>query len=76
MQVIFEIFGYILFEFIGGFIGLTIRFIIIKIFKPKLKFDEFSNSESGTNDFYNLIIGIPVLIGLIIGITYLIFLLR
>ena len=47
------------------------RFSILKIFKPSLIYHEFLDSESGSNDFYNLIVGILTLCGLIFGIFYL-----
>ena len=71
VQIILEFLAWIIFRFIGHFLGFYVRFIILKIFKPTLKFDQFLNSESGSNDFYNSLIGIPILIGLILGVAYL-----
>ncbi|MDM1072383.1 hypothetical protein HX001_07760 [Empedobacter brevis] len=71
MGVILEILAWIVFEFIGVVLGVTVRFVIFKIFKPSLQFDEFLNSESGSNDFYNFLVGIPIFIGLIFGLLYL-----
>ena len=75
MQIILEMLGWLIFNFIGPlvlhFLGLNMRFSILKIFKPSLIYHEFLDSESGSNDFYNLIVGIPTLCGLIFGIFYL-----
>ncbi len=41
MGVILELLAWIVFEFIGVILGATVRFVIFKIFKPSLQFDEF-----------------------------------
>ena len=73
MQIIIEILVWLVFELVGLILGASVRFAIFKIFKPSLIYHEFLDSESGSNDFYNLIVGIPTLCGLIFGIIYLIY---
>ncbi|WP_287441880.1 hypothetical protein [Algoriella sp.] len=43
------------------------------MFNSSLTFDEFSTSASGTDNFYNYLVGIPIFIGLIIGVVFIIF---
>ncbi|WP_282630185.1 hypothetical protein [Empedobacter sedimenti] len=71
MQIILEILAWLVFEFFGVILGASVRFAVFKMFKPSLKYNEFLDSESGSNDFYNLIVGIPTFCGLIFGIFYL-----
>ncbi|MEG0187075.1 hypothetical protein [Algoriella sp.] len=73
MQIILEILAWIVFEFVGLILGASVRFAIFKIFNSSLKYNEFIDSESGSNDFYNFLVGIPMLCGLIFGIVYLIY---
>lgn len=73
MNIILEILAWIIFEFIGVFLGAVVKFLILKMFNSSLTFDEFSTSESGTDNFYNYLVGIPIFIGLIIGVVFIIF---
>lgn len=56
--------------------GIKIRYFFLKLFNPSLNFEEFSQIKSGWHKFYNACVGLLILFGLIIGVLYLIFLLR
>ncbi|MGL5234488.1 MAG: hypothetical protein ACRC8Z_07025 [Empedobacter falsenii] len=73
MQAIFEIIFIAIGELIIEIFGIRIRYIILKQFNPKLNFEEFSQNKSGWHKFYNAIVGLLILIGLIFGIAFLIF---
>lgn len=73
MQVIFEIIFIAIGELIIEIFGIRIRYIILKQFNPKLNLEEFSQNKSGWHKFYNTIVGLLILIGLIFGVAFLIF---
>ena len=64
---------------VGRFLGLNARYFILKIFNKKLKKKDLMNKKNDINglqqDTYNGVIGLIVLIILIIGITYPLYLL-
>ena len=73
MQVIFEIIFIAISELIIEIFGIRVRYIILKLFNPKLSFEEFSQNKSGWHKFYNAVVGLLILIGLIFGIAFLYF---
>lgn len=73
MQVIFEIIFIAISELIIEIFGIRVRYIILKLFNPKLNFEEFSQNESGWHKFYNAVVGLLILIGLIFGVAFLYF---
>ena len=73
MQIIIEILVWLVFELVGLILGASVRFAIFKIFNPSLKYHEFIDSKSGSDQLYNYLVGILILCGLIFGIAYLIY---
>lgn len=73
MQAIFEIIFIVIGELIIEIFGIRVRYIILKLFNPKLNFEEFSQNESGWHKFYNAVVGLLILIGLIFGVAFLYF---
>lgn len=73
MQAIFEIIFIVIGELIVEIFGIRVRYIILKLFNPKLNFEEFSQNESGWHKFYNAVVGLLILIGLIFGVAFLYF---
>ncbi|RRT86348.1 hypothetical protein [Empedobacter falsenii] len=73
MQAIFEIIFIAISELIIEIFGIRVRYIILKLFNPKLNFEEFSQNESGWHKFYNAVVGLLILIGLIFGVAFLYF---
>lgn len=51
MQAIFEIIFIVIGELIVEIFGIRVRYIILKLFNPKLNFEEFSQNESGWHKF-------------------------
>lgn len=73
MQAILEIIFIAISELIIEIFGIRVRYIILKLFNPKLNFEEFSQNESGWHKFYNAVVGLLILIGLIFGVAFLYF---
>ena len=73
MQIILEIIFIAISELIIEIFGIRVRYIILKLFNPKLSFEEFSQNKSGWHKFYNGVVGLLILIGLIFGIAFLYF---
>ncbi|MBY0065940.1 MULTISPECIES: hypothetical protein [Empedobacter] len=73
MQIILEIIFIAISELIIEIFGIRFRYIILKLFNPKLNFEEFSQNESGWHKFYNAVVGLLILIGLIFGVAFLYF---
>lgn len=73
MQIILEIIFIAISELIIEIFGIRVRYIILKLFNPKLSFEEFSQNESGWHKFYNAVVGLLILIGLIFGVAFLYF---
>ncbi|HBX62717.1 MULTISPECIES: hypothetical protein [Empedobacter] len=73
MQIILEIIFIAISELIIEIFGIRVRYIILKLFNPKLNFEEFSQNESGWHKFYNAVVGLLILIGLIFGVAFLYF---
>ncbi|MBB4808105.1 hypothetical protein HNP38_003445 [Chryseobacterium defluvii] len=59
-----ELLDIILGKFIPDILGLYTRYFVLKIFNPDLKKEDLDQG------FFNLIIGLVVFIGLLIGILY------
>ena len=51
MQIILEIIFIAISELIIEIFGIRVRYIILKLFNPKLNFEEFSQNESGWHKF-------------------------
>lgn len=51
MQIILEIIFIAISELIIEIFGIRFRYIILKLFNPKLNFEEFSQNESGWHKF-------------------------
>lgn len=73
MQIILEIIFIAISELIIEIFGIRVRYIILKLFNPKLNFEEFSQNESGWHKFFNAVVGLLILIGLIFGVAFLYF---
>lgn len=73
MQIILEIIFIAISELIIEIFGIRVWYIILKLFNPKLNFEEFSQNESGWHKFYNAVVGLLILIGLIFGVAFLYF---
>ena len=73
MLIILEIIFIAISELIIEIFGIRVRYIILKLFNPKLNFEEFSQNESGWHKFYNAVVGLLILIGLIFGVAFLYF---
>ncbi|MFV0218959.1 hypothetical protein OBK23_04605 [Empedobacter falsenii] len=73
MQIILEIIFIAISELIIEIFGIRFRYIILKLFNPKLNFEEFSQNESGWHKFFNAVVGLLILIGLIFGVAFLYF---
>jgi len=73
MQIILEIIFIAISELIIEIFGIRVRYIFLKLFNPKLNFEEFSQNESGWHKFYNAVVGLLILIGLIFGVAFLYF---
>lgn len=73
MQIILEIIFIAISELIIEIFGIRVRYIILKLFNPKLNFEEFSQNKSGWHKCYNAVVGLLILIGLIFGVAFLYF---